>query len=153
MSDEGQFIPPMPEDRFWALVEQSEGDAEQLKTILLALPAEDICAFSLTLDDMMYALDRRNIHDVTDGSEDGFEYVRLWIISQGRKYYESVLADPQNAPEDATAGENEHFGYAPEDAYEAKVGASFPAAIRQHRNARFATMSNTAGWSDSSQGN
>jgi len=138
MSDEGQFIPPMPEDRFWALVEQSEGDAEQLKTILLALPAEDICAFSLTLDDMMYALDRRNIHDVTDGSEDGFEYVRLWIISQGRKYYESVLADPQNAPEDA---------------YEAKVGASFPAAIRQHRNARFATMSNTAGWSDSSQGN
>src|SRR5690242_1689166 len=109
MSDEGQFIPPMPEERFWALVEQSEGDAEQLKTILLALPAEDVCAFSLTLDDMMYALDRRNIHDVTDGSEDGFEYVRLWIISQGRKYYESVLADPPNAPEDATAGENEHF--------------------------------------------
>ena len=27
--------------------------------------------FSLTLDEMMYALDRRDIHDVTDGSDDG----------------------------------------------------------------------------------
>jgi hypothetical protein len=131
VSDESQFIPPMPEDRFWALVEMSGGDAERLRTVLLALPAEDICAFSLALDDMMYALDRRDIHDVTDGSDDGFEYMRLWIISCGRAYYESVVADPQNAPQWAGADEeNEDFGYAPEDAYKAKAGAPFPASIR-----------------------
>ncbi len=147
MSEEGQFIPPMPTDRFWALVELSGGDAERLKTVLLALPANDICAFSLTLDDMMYALDRRDIHDVTDGSDDGFEYVRLWIISRGRAYYELVVADPHHAPQWAGADEeNEGSGYVAEDAYKAKVGASFPTAIRQHKNARFFTGTNAAGW-------
>jgi hypothetical protein len=150
VSDEEQFIPPMPEDRFWALVELSGGDAERLKTLLLALSAENIISFSLTLDDMMFALDRRDVHDVTDGSDDGFEYVRLWIISRGRAYYESVVADPHNAPQWAEADEeNEGFGYAPEDAYKAKVGASFPTAIRQHKNARFFTGTNAAGWADS----
>jgi aspartate/methionine/tyrosine aminotransferase len=135
----------MEEDRFWALVELSGGDAEQLKAILLTLHVEDICAFSLTLDDMMYALDRRDIHDVTDGSDDGFEYIRLWIISRGRAYYESVVADPQNAPQWATE-KNEQFGYAPGDVYEAKVGVSFPADIGMHRRSRFFTGSNKAGW-------
>jgi hypothetical protein len=147
MSDESQPIPPMPEDRFWALVDLSGGDAEQLKAVLLTLPAEDICAFSLTLDDMMYALDRRDILDVTDGSDDGFEYVRLWIISRGRAYYESVVADSRNAPQWAGAEEeHEMFGYAPEDGYKAKVGSAFPAAIGQRRNSRFFTGTNAAGW-------
>jgi hypothetical protein len=150
VSDESQFIPPMPEDRFWALVELSGGDADKMKSLLLALPAEDICAFSLTLDDMMYALDRRDIHDVTDGSDDGFEYVRLWIISRGRAYYESVVADPQNAPRWAGADEeNEDFGYVAEDTYKVKVGASFPTIIRQPRNLRFFTGANVAGWAAS----
>jgi Protein of unknown function (DUF4240) len=149
MSDEGQFIPPMPENRFWALVEQSNGDAGRLKPLLIALPAEDICAFSLTLDDMMYALDRRDIHDVADGSNDGFEYVRLWIISRGRAYYKSVVADPRNAPQWADDEENEDFGYVAGEAYKAKIGASFPQVIHQHRIARFGTHCNTAGWADS----
>jgi Protein of unknown function (DUF4240) len=148
VSDEDQFIPPMPEDRFWALVEKSDGDAERLKTVLLALPAEDICAFSLALDDMMYALDRRDIHDVTDGSDDGFEYMRLWIISRGRAYCESVIADPHNAPQWGDE-ENEDFGYVAEDAFEAKEGAPFPTSVRRHKTSRFLTGSNTAGWAES----
>jgi hypothetical protein len=150
MTAEDAIIPPMQEDRFWALVEMSGGEAEQLKAILLALPAEDICAFSLTLDDMMYALDRRDIHDVTDGSDDGFEYVRLWIISRGRAYFDAVVVDPQNAPQWAGADEeNELFGYAPDDADKVIVGASFPSIILQHRNLRFFTGANVAGWAAS----
>jgi Protein of unknown function (DUF4240) len=150
VSDESQFIPPMQEDPFWALVDLSGGDADRLKSELLALPAEDICAFGMTLDDMMHALDRRDIHNVTDGSDDGFEYIRLWIISRGRAYYESVVANPQNAPQWAGADEeNEDFGYVAEDADKAKVGASFPRAIRQHRNSQFFTGTNVAGWATS----
>jgi hypothetical protein len=33
MNEEDQFIPPMPEDRFWALVELSGGDADKMKSI------------------------------------------------------------------------------------------------------------------------
>jgi hypothetical protein len=146
VSNEEQRIPPMEDNRVWALVELSGGDAEQLKTILLTLPAEDICAFSLTLDDLMRVLDRRDIHDMTDGFDDGCEYMRLWIISRGRAYCESVAADPHNAPRWGGAEEeNEMFGYAPEDAYKAKVGSAFPAAIRQRRNSRFFTGISVAG--------
>ena len=49
MSDESLFIPPMPEDRFWALVELSGGDADKMKAILLWFPKEDIIAFDLRL--------------------------------------------------------------------------------------------------------
>jgi hypothetical protein len=113
----------MAEGRFWALVEESGGDADGLKQLLMRLPGEDIIAFDLRLDEAMYQLDREDIHEVTDGSDDGFEYVRLWIVSRGKAYFESVLADPRNAPHWAGSDEeNESFGYTAIEAYEALFG-------------------------------
>ena len=148
MSDESQFIPPMEEDRFWALVELSGGDADKMQSILLSFPKEDSIAFNLRLYEIVEQLDRDDIHDVTGGSADGFEYVRLWIISRGRTYYESVIADPHNAPQWGDE-ENEDFGYVAEDAYEAKVGARFPTGVWRHKTSRFLTGSNAAGWAES----
>jgi hypothetical protein len=92
--DESQFIPPMPEDRFWALVELSGGDADKMKSLLLWFPKEHSIAFNLRLGEVVEQLDRDDIHDVTDGSDDGFLYARLRIVSRGREYYEAVLANP-----------------------------------------------------------
>lgn len=116
----------MADDQFWTLVSESNGDAGKLKSLLKALTREEILAFDLRLDEAMFQLDRRDIHDITDGSDDGFEYVRLWIISRGRAYYESVLRDPKNAPHFADEEENEAFSYAALEAYEETFGEPMP---------------------------
>ncbi|MGZ3598834.1 MAG: DUF4240 domain-containing protein [Ktedonobacterales bacterium] len=121
----------MDEGRFWTLVAESQGDAYRLKRLLVRLSREDILAFDMRLDDALYHLDRRNIHAITDGSDDGFLYVRLWIVSRGRQYYESVLRDPENAPHYADEEANEEFMYAAMGAFEEKFGEPWPA--RPHK--------------------
>ena len=119
-------------DQFWALVEASGGGARELKDLLARLSREEIVAFDQRLDEVMFALDQREIHDITDGSDDGFEYVRLWIISRGQQCFESVMGDPENAPHFADdEEENEEFGYASAEAYEARFGEPMP--LRQRK--------------------
>ncbi len=120
----------------------SQGSAEKLKQVLLASSKEELIAFHRLLDVALYQLDRADIHEITNGSDDGFEYVRLWIVSQGRRYFETVLHNPQEAPHDADERqENEAFGYAAQQAYEEKWRESFPdlPTIR-------ATGTNAVGW-------
>lgn len=132
----------MGEGRFWTLVAESQGDAYRLKRLLVRLSREDILAFDMLLDDALYHLDRRDIHEITDGSDDGFLYVRLWIVSRGREYYESVLCDPEKAPHDADfAQENEEFMYVAMEAYQEKLGEPWP--VRPHR---WHTGANETGW-------
>ncbi len=133
----------MTEEQFWNIVAESQGSANTLKRLLVKLPKEAIIAFDALLDEALYQLDREDIHNVTDGSDDGFEYVRLWIVSQGHQYFESVLRDPANAPHYADEEqENEAFGYAAWKAYEEQSGAPFP--LRQSKRA---TGTNPEGWS------
>jgi len=121
MNDEGQFIPPMPEGRFWALVALSDGDADKMQSILLWFPKEDSITFGRRLDEVLERLDREDINDVTDGSDDGFLYARLWIVSHGREYYEAALANPATA-QDAEDADNEQFYYSAMRAYKALGG-------------------------------
>jgi hypothetical protein len=121
MNDEGQFIPPMPEMRFWALVELSAGDADKMRSILLWFPKEDSSAFDLRLGEVLERLDREDIHDVTDGSDDGFLCARLWIVSQGREYCEAALANLATA-QDAEDADSEQFYYSAIRAYKALGG-------------------------------
>ena len=113
-------------DQFWALVAQSEGNANTLRRLLMSLSRDEIVAFDKRMYGVLCQLDRRDIHDVTDGSDDGFLYIRLWIVSRGRDYFESVLRDPENAPHDAYEEENEEFMYAAMEAYEEKFGEPLP---------------------------
>jgi Protein of unknown function (DUF4240) len=142
------MIHHMAEARFWALVEASGGDPEMLKRLLMRLSKNDIIAFDLALDKAMYQLDREDIHDVTGGSDDGFEYIRLWIVSRGRAYFESVLADPQNAPHDAEVDEeNESFGYAAMEAYDEVFGEGvWDGDVGAYRTYSRFTGSNRAAW-------
>jgi hypothetical protein len=139
-----ESIEPMTEDRFWALVEESGGDAGKMTKILTWLPKEEIIAFELRFGILLYLLDREDIHDVTDGSDDGFLYARCWIISQGRAYCESVLADPSNAIEDE---EDNDWLYPAMDAYEALAGeGAWPEAIERHWQALGFPDTNEAAW-------
>lgn len=132
----------MNEELFWQIVAGAQGSAEKLKRLLLACSKEEMVSFHQLLDEMLYQLDREDIHEITDGSDDGFEYIRLWIVSQGRSYFEEVLQDPTQAPRDADEEqENEAFGYAVWEAYEEKWGEAFP----QIQSLR-ATGTNQEGW-------
>jgi hypothetical protein len=45
---------------------------------------EVILAFDLRVDEALHQVDREDIHAVTGGSDGGFLYIRLRIVSQGR---------------------------------------------------------------------
>jgi hypothetical protein len=143
----GETIEPMRADRFWALVEMSGSDADKMTHMLMWFPKEDIIAFDMRLDEVLYLLDREVIHDVTGGPDDGFLYVRLWIISRGREYVAAVLADPQAAPhEEDDPDENEDFMYAAMKAYEEQFGESWEdVMLRYHLPGRGSGI-NRAAW-------
>lgn len=132
----------MTEKQFWSIVAEAGGSAAALRRILARCSTEEMNAFDALLDEPLYQLDREDIHEVTDGSDDGFEYVRLWIVSQGHSYFEFVLKDPKHAPHYADEEqEHEAFGSAARKAYEEKFGEHMP-----FRHSKRASGTNPAGW-------
>jgi hypothetical protein len=76
--------------------------------------------------DESYRWDLWAVAFIIDGgcSDDGFEYFRGWLISQGRKYFEAALADPRQAAERAQPDTIycEDILYVAGVAYKAKTG-------------------------------
>jgi hypothetical protein len=92
-----------------------------MKSILLWFPKEDSIAFNQRLYEIVERLDRDDIPAVTHGSDEGFLYTRLWIVSRGCEYSEAVPADHSNA-ENANDEDKEQVVYSAMDAYEALSG-------------------------------
>ncbi|MGY0231036.1 DUF4240 domain-containing protein [Longispora urticae] len=72
----------------------------------LAADSEELSGAELTdldrvLERRLYDIDRADIHEVTDGSDDGFLYARGFIVALGRDFYEAVARDPEKAVMDA----------------------------------------------------
>jgi hypothetical protein len=96
----------MDRAQFWTLVEQTkDGDcqqhAERLTARLRQLGPTGILAFQAIWDQLMdesYRWDLWGAAYLANGgcSDDGFDYFRGWLIGQGRKVYETVLADPDS---------------------------------------------------------
>ncbi len=118
----------MNEDQFWDIIEtaklESEGDGEVqleiLQTKLNALKPDDIMGFQRLFDQfhrVSYRTDLWGAAFIMNGgaSDDGFDYFRGWVISQGKKVFEAALENPDSlaavVPEDAEAD----FGFENED--------------------------------------
>jgi hypothetical protein len=119
-----------------------------MKSILLWFPKEQINAFYLRLEEVLERLDRKDIHAVTGGSNDGFLDARLWIVSRGREYYEAMLADPSKG-EDAEDKDNFEFCLSAMDAYEALCGeGAWESVGEKHWNAYIKAWGREySGWS------
>jgi hypothetical protein len=120
--------------------EAVDGVLERLKASFAALSSEELTDLDRVLERKLYDSDREDIHDVTDGSDDGFLYARGFIVAMGRTYYEAVLADPQLAVLDA---ECEEMCYLTAHAHQKRFD-SWPetgSAISRE------SSSNAAGWS------
>lgn len=73
------------------------------KAELSRLTKEAITEFIHTLEERLYHMDREEIHEYTDGSEDGFLYCRCFIVGMGKEYYEKIDKTPSLATMDAEA--------------------------------------------------
>ena len=109
-----------------------------LQASLEQLPQDDLLQFDRILERRLYDIDRADIQEHTDGSDDGFLYARGYIVAAGRAYYEAVSKDPSRA---VMEWECEDLCYLPVRAYSAKFGEMPDSGISRE------TGSNKAGWS------
>ncbi|MET4925155.1 DUF4240 domain-containing protein [Streptomyces sp. PSRA5] len=101
----------MNKDQFWQLIEAARaqesdlGDgravARRAGELLADRPVEEIVAAQQTFWDLMAASYTSPLWAaayITNGgcSDDGFDYFRGWLVSQGRDAFERVVADPDS---------------------------------------------------------
>ncbi|MEV4072379.1 DUF4240 domain-containing protein [Nonomuraea fuscirosea] len=148
----------MTRDDFWAILAagppmRRDDYCEELIDRLSRLPAPTILAFDQHLTDLLRAAYRADLwgaaYLINDGcSDDGFEYFRCWLVSQGREVYEAALDNP-----DSLAGREhvrncildwssddcdcEQLLYSPDRAYKRATGRDMPPStgVRPHLGA------------------
>lgn len=143
------------DDQFWILIEQSNGSQParpgllqkllgrsqsaqtgesflpKLRGLLTPLPPNEIKDFKVILDrqiDRAYTWDLWAAAYIMMGgcSDDGFEYWRLWLVSQGREVFDGAVANPESlaalnlgSPDDM---ELEALAYVAPEIFEQKTG-------------------------------
>jgi Protein of unknown function (DUF4240) len=119
------------------LLETLEEVIPALQVQLDELSAEELVAFDRILERKLYDIDRAEIQEHTDGSDDGFLYARGFIVAAGKGYYDAVNANPAIALLDL---ECEEMCFLPWHIYRDKFG-DMPASDISRE-----TGSNKAGW-------
>jgi hypothetical protein len=129
---------PMNEDRFWTIIGSMQPDASEerqtasLLAALAALSTDEIVAFDGAFSREMrrsYSWDLWGADYVIHGgaSDDAFDYFRLWLISQGRGFFERALANPDDLADALPADvkgplEREGLSYLPRQAWSQRTG-------------------------------
>ncbi|MBI5534806.1 MAG: DUF4240 domain-containing protein [Deltaproteobacteria bacterium] len=147
----------MPDDEFWALIDQldwsREGDDDAvLEPVVRALAKRtvvDIKAFAETLAHKLFQLDTcahaKEIGEDAWKDEDAFFsvdtflYARCAVVANGREVYERALAAPEEMPKDV---EFEALLYLAGSAYERRTGKE----LDYSTGCDFETFSNRKGW-------
>lgn len=109
-----------------------------LRASLERLSQDELLQFDRILERRLYEIDRADIHEHTDGSDDGFLYARAFIVAAGRAYYEAVTIDPSRAMMEL---ECEDLCYLSTHVYSEKFGKMSYSGISRE------TGSNKGGWS------
>jgi hypothetical protein len=129
----------LPEEAANALCESLDDVIPALTEQLELLSADELLAFDRILEQKLHDIDRRDVHDHTDGSDDGFLYARGFIVAAGKGYYEAVNATPAVALFDL---ECEEMCYLSWHMYHEKFGEVPASGISRE------SCSNEAGWKD-----
>jgi len=107
-----------------------------------AMPQDELALMDRVLERKLYDIDRQEIQEVTDGSDDGFLYARGFIVILGKAFYDAVNENPALAILDA---ECEDACYLPAHVHAARFGGDFP----EHESGiSRESCSNRAGWAD-----
>lgn len=130
----------MTREDFWKLIDdtRSEDDpyahAAALQAALAERTADDIVHFERHMSDLMessYTWSLWGAAYLINGgcSDDGFDYFRGWLITQGRSAFEDALADPDSLADLPALEEEvecEDVLYVARSAYESVVGTEIP---------------------------
>lgn len=127
----------LSEDEADELADAVNEMAESLREQLSELNKEDLLEFDRILERKLYDIDRAEIQEHTDGSDDGFLYARGFIVAAGREYYDTVNANPKMAVMDL---ECEDMCYLSFHVYEERFGNTPHSGISRE------SCSNKAGW-------
>ena len=128
----------LTEDDFWKVIDYSarleaDSDAQRadLRRSLELLTPDQIADFERLFDEKMrqsYTWNLWGAAYLANGgaSDDGFEYFRCWLISKGRRIFETVSTEPDRLPEFIAPGEGgdfefEEFAYVAREAWAAKT--------------------------------
>ncbi|WP_343950234.1 DUF4240 domain-containing protein [Nonomuraea longicatena] len=82
---------------------------DQLADLTRELPAADLVSLDRVIERKLYDIDRADIQEVTDGSDDGFLYARGLIVALGRDFYSAVARDPRMAVPDGECEDMPYF--------------------------------------------
>lgn len=107
-----------------------------------AMPQDELVLMDRVLERKLYDIDRQEIQEVTDGSDDGFLYARGFIVILGKAFYDAVNEKPKMAILDA---ECEEACYLPAHIHADRFGGEFP---KHAGGISRETCSNRDGWSD-----
>lgn len=80
-----------------------------VRTILMTFNSAELAAWDAHMERALWDIDREDVHEVLDGSDDGFLYARGFVVAAGRKYYEAVSKDPETYGVDAECEEITYF--------------------------------------------
>ena len=94
-----------------------------LQAALGRLRKDELLQFDRILERKLYDIDRPEIQEHTDGSDDGFLYCRGFIVAAGQAYYDAVNRHPSRAMMDL---ECEDLCYLPVRVYSEKFGEEMP---------------------------
>ncbi|MEV6675818.1 DUF4240 domain-containing protein [Streptomyces erythrochromogenes] len=98
----------MDKQTFWQLIETAREDedvvARRAAELLAARPQEEIAAAQQVLWDLLAESYRSPLwaaaYMINGGcSDDGFDYFRGWLLTQGRAVFDAALADPDSLAE------------------------------------------------------
>ena len=127
------------EDNLEDLDEGAAKMIEALKQKLDKLDKATLLAVDRQLESALYQIDRQEIQEVTDGSDDGFLYARGFIVAMGKTFFAAVDNNPSKAVCDA---ECEDMCYLPWHLYREKFGEPPSSPISRE------SCSNSEGWPD-----
>ena len=127
----------LSEDKAEDLIESLEEVIPALREQLSELSASVLLAFDRILERKLYDIDRAEIQEHSDGSDDGFLYARGFIVAAGKGYFDAVNANPSVALTDL---ECEEMCYLSSEIYEEKFGEIPESGISRE------SCSNKAGW-------
>jgi hypothetical protein len=130
---EGKLSADKAED----LMESMEEVIEALRGQLDQLSSAELLSFDRILERKLFDIDRAEIQEHTDGSDDGFLYARGFCVAAGKAYYDAVNAKPSVALMDL---ECEEMCYLSLHIYEEKFGPLAASGISRE------SCSNKAGW-------
>ncbi|MFI5608773.1 DUF4240 domain-containing protein [Amycolatopsis sp. NPDC051903] len=87
--------------RFWQLIDSARTSGGSAAELLAGRPRDEIVAAQRTLDELLATSHRSTLwaaaHLVNGGcSDDGFDYFRGWLLTQGRTAFEAAVADPDS---------------------------------------------------------